>query len=225
MSSKAFICSLCTSLIMGLGSAIAPYNASAENENLKLNKDIIENSPVLRRWLVDPPDILYDIYNTPSFGSKFRLGLTSRDGSLGFDIGLRDLFLGKSPFTISANYQSEFSGRETDLNADLRYYILPLGGYFNIAPLIGYRYIDFFGESLSGVDVGIEGILILSPRSADLRLSQSFAAPLSDKETSITTLSSSFALTDRLSISSSIQWRKSPVRSDSRVGFYLEWRL
>ncbi len=225
MSLKAFVYCLFTSLTMGLAILVTSNEAIAGIEDLKLNQDIIENSPVLRRWLVDPPDVLDDIYNNPSFNSKVRLGLTSRDRSFGFAVGLQDLFLGKSPLTVSANYQQEFSGRETDLNADLKYYLLPLGGYFNIAPQIGYRYIDFFGETVSGVDVGIQGILILSPRTADLRLSQTFTAPRSDRETSITTLSTSYALNNRLSLGSNIQWRRSPVRSDSTIGFYLELRL
>ncbi len=231
MPSKAFTRFLSLGLNLGLIgiSLTASYEARAETtsqaKDLKLNQEIINNSPVLQRWLVEPPDILFDIYNTPSFRSKIRLGITSRDQSLGYDVGVADIFLGQSPVTFSAGYQHEFSGRETDINADLKYYLLPLGGYFYIAPQIGYRYIDFFGENVSGVDLGWQGILVLSPRSADLRLSQTFTAPRSDRETSITTLSTSFALNNRLNIGSSIQWRRSPLRSDSRVGFYLEWRL
>jgi hypothetical protein len=217
---------LISTLIMILGSAsVAKAESPNSNLDLKLNQEIIENSPVLQRWLVNPPDILFDIKNTPSFNTKVRLGITSRDQSLGFDVGLQDLFLGNSPTTFSANFQREFGDRQTNLNADFRYYLLPMGGYFNITPLLGYRYMNFFGESVSGVDVGIEGILVLSPRSSDLRLSHSFTSPLGDKETSITTLSTSYGLSNRLSLSSNIQWRRSPVGSDTRVGFYLEWRL
>jgi hypothetical protein len=207
------------------GASVAKAESPNLNLDLKLNREIIENSPVLQRWLVNPPDILFDIKNTPSFNSKVRLGLTSRDQSLGFDVGLQDLFLGGTPATFSASFQREFSDRQTNLNGEFRYYLLPLGGYFNITPLVGYRYMNFFGESVSGVDLGIQGILVFSPRSSDLRLSQSFTSPLGDKETSITTLSTSYGLSNRLSLSSSIQWRRSPVGADSRVGFYLEWRL
>jgi len=221
MNLKAGICLLSASLLGLVFSA----RAMADSKDLKLNKEIIDNSPVLQRWLVAPPDILFDIYNSPSFTSKVRLGITSRDQSLGFELGVSDIFLGSSPITVSANYQQEFSGLESNLNADLKYYLLPLGGYFNIAPQVGYRSIEFFGNNVSGVDVGIMGILILSPRSADLRLSHTFTSPQSDRETSITTLSTSYALSNRLNLGSNIQWRRSPVRSDSRVGFYLELRL
>jgi hypothetical protein len=220
-----FFWGLLCSVGLGFTITLNINEVRADSKDLKLDQEIIKNSPVLQRWLVNPPDILSDIYNTPSFSAKIRLGLTARDQSLGFDLGLSDLFLGQSSLTISANYQHEFSGQETDLNTDLKYYLLPLGGYFNIAPQIGYRYIDFFGENVSGVDVGLQGILVLSPHSSDIRLSQTFTAPRSDRETSITTLSTSYALTNKLSIGSNIQWRRSPVRSDSRVGFYLEWRL
>lgn len=199
--------------------------ASADSSKLKLNQEIIDSSPVLRRWLEKPPDVLFDIFQSPSFSSKIRLGLTARDQSLGFEVGVADLFLGGSAFTLSAAYQREFSGLESDLSADLKYYVLPLGGYFNVAPQVGYRSIEFFGENVSGLEVGLVGVLVLSPRSADVRLSQTFTAPSSDRETSITTLSTSYAITQRFNLGTMIQWRRSPVRGDSRVGFYLESRF
>lgn len=204
---------------MGQGGAIAEPNKH------NINQKIIDSSPVLRRWLQNPPDLLLEIYQNPSFSSRIRLGLTSRDQSLGMDVGVADLFLGGSAFTLSAGYQSEFSGLERDLNADLKYYVLPLGGYFNVAPQIGYRSMDFFGQNVAGLEVGLVGVLVLSPRSADVRLSHTFTAPSSDRETSITTLSTSYALSQGLNLGTRIQWRRSPVRGDSRVGFYLEWRL
>jgi hypothetical protein len=210
----------------GVAQAEISNQISQSALDLKLDQQIIESSPVLRRWLIQPPDILDDIYNSPSFSTKFHLGLTARDRFWGFDVGVQDIFLGRSPLTISARYQHEFSGQETAVNANLRYYILPLGYYFNIAPQIGYRYFDFLGQqSISGIDVGLQGILVLSPHSADLRLAQTFTAPGTNQETSITTLSTSYAVTKGLSIGSNIEWRRSPLRSDSRVGFFLEWLL
>jgi hypothetical protein len=193
---------------------------------LNLDKDIIEGSPVLRRWLADPPDVLYDIYNSPSFNSKLKLGFTSRDNSLGFEVGVDDVFLGKSPLTISAGYQREFTGKEDNFEANVRYYLLPLGSYFNVAPQVGYRSINIVDlGNVSGLDLGLQGILVLSPHSSDLRLSQTFTAIGSNTEASITTLSASYAITRKLRLGSNIQWRRSPIRYDSRVGFVLELAL
>jgi len=209
-----------------MGAAQSQNKISSAASDLQLDNQIIQSSSVLRRWLVAPPDILDDIYNSPSFSPKFHLGLTARDHSLGFDLGVQDIFLGKTPLTISASYQHEFSGRETTMDATLRYYVLPLGYYFNFAPQIGYRQLEFWEQpTVSGLDVGLQGILVLSPHTADLRLSQTFTAPASDRETSITTLSTSYAITKALSLGTNIQWRRSPLRSDSRVGFFLEWIL
>jgi hypothetical protein len=206
--------------------AVAQDRISNAAADLQLNREIIESSPVLQRWLVDPPNVLSDIYNTPSFSTKLHLGLTARDNSLGFDVGIEDIFLGRSPFTISSSYQQELNGRERSLDANLRYYILPLGSYFNLAPQVGYRYLDLFDQqAVSGLDLGLQGILVLSPHSADLRLSHTIAVPSTNQETSITTLSAGYAITKGLSLGSNIQWRRSPVRADSRVGFLLEWIL
>ncbi len=212
---------------LSLGGAVkAEDNSPTVATELNLTQETIENSPVLQRWLANPPDLLYDIYNNPSFNTKLRLGLTSRDNSLGVEVGVDDVFIGKTPITVSAGYQKEFSGRESSFDTNLRYYVLPLGSYFNVAPQIGYRQFNIQEhESISGVDVGLQGILVLSPRSADIRLGHTFTSPGSNNEASITTLSASYAITKRLRLGSNIQWRRSPIRYDSRVGFVLEWAL
>jgi hypothetical protein len=196
------------------------------SEDLTLDREVVESSPVLQRWLADPPDVLYDIYNTPSFNTKLRLGLTSRDHSLGLDLGVEDAFIGKTPLALSGSYQQDFSDRESSWDANLRYYMFPLGSYYNLAPQIGYRQLNLFNQPhTSGLDVGIQGILVLSPRSADLKLSHTFTDPGGNNETSITSLSTSYAISRNWRLGSNIQWRRSPIRHDSRVGFVLEWAL
>jgi len=194
--------------------------------NLEIDRQIIESSPVLRKWLDNPPDLLDDIYNIPSFNTKLRVGLTSRDNSFGIEAGVEDLFVGQSPFTISGAYQGEFSGRESELQANLRYYLFPLGSYWNVAPIAGYRQFNQFARSpVSGLDVGLMGILVLSPRSSELRLSHTFTSPNGDLELSTTTLSTSYALSRNLRLGTKIEWRRSPIVYDSRVGFLLELAL
>jgi len=194
--------------------------------DLEIDRQIIDRSPVLQRWLNSPPDLLDDIYNSPSFDSKLRIGITSRNHSLGLELGIEDIFIGKLPVTFNANVQAELSGRESEINANFRYYLLPLGSYWNVAPVVGYRQFNQFERpQISGLDVGVQGILVLSPQSSDLRLSHTFTSPQSNLEMSITTLSSSYALTNNLRLGTKIEWRRSPIIYDSRVGFLLELAL
>jgi hypothetical protein len=194
--------------------------------DLEIDRQIIDRSPVLQRWLNSPPDLLDDIYNSPSFDSKLRIGITSRNHSLGLELGIEDIFIGKLPVTFNANVQAELSGRESEINANFRYYLLPLGSYWNVAPVVGYRQFNQFERpQISGLDVGLQGILVLSPQSSDLRLSHTFTSPQSNLEMSITTLSSSYALTNNLRLGTKIEWRRSPIIYDSRVGFLLELAL
>lgn len=194
--------------------------------DLEIDRQIIDRSPVLQRWLNSPPDLLDDIYNSPSFDSKLRIGITSRNHSLGLELGIEDIFIGKLPVTFNANVQTELSGRESEINANFRYYLLPLGSYWNVAPVVGYRQFNQFERpQISGLDVGVQGILVLSPQSSDLRLSHTFTSPQSNLEMSITTLSSSYALTNNLRLGTKIEWRRSPIIYDSRVGFLLELAL
>jgi hypothetical protein len=194
--------------------------------DLEIDRQIIDSSPVLRRWLDSPPDLLDDIYNSPSFDSKLRIGITSRNHSLGLELAAEDIFLGKSPVTFNVGLQTELSGRESEINANFRYYLLPLGSYWNVAPIVGYRQFNQFDRpQISGLDVGLQGVLTLSPQSSDLRLSHTFANPQTNLELSITTLSSSYALTNNLRLGTKIEWRRSPIIYDSRIGFSLELAL
>ncbi len=199
---------------------------SRRANELEIDRQVIESSPVLQRWLESPPDLLDDIYNMPSFNTKLRVGLTSRNNSFGVEAGVEDLFVGKSPLTVSGSYQTEFSGRESELQANLRYYVLPLGSYWNISPIIGYRQFNQLDRpQISGLDLGLQGILVLSPHSSDLRLSHTFTSPSGNLEMSTTALSSSYAITNNLRLGTKIEWRRSPLIYDSRVGFLLELAL
>ncbi len=193
---------------------------------LEIERQVIESSPVLRRWLENPPDLLEDIYNEPSFNTKLNIGITSRNNSLGIEAGVEDLFVGRSPLTVNGSYQTEFSGRESELIANIHYYVLPLGSYWNISPLVGYRQFNQLDRpQISGLDVGLQGILVLSPHSSDLRLSHTFTSPSGNLEMSTTTLSTSYAISNNLRLGTKIEWRRSPLIYDSRVGFLLELAL
>ncbi len=180
-----------------------------------------QESPLLQRWLQNPPNLLEDIENSPSFVTKARISISGRDNSLGFDLGLEDIFLGNTKLTLSTGYQQEFDGSNQSYYSNFRYYVLPLGSYVNFAPQIGYRRVF----DANGLDLGLQLVFALSPQSADLRLEQVFTAPGSQEEVSITTLSTSYALQRQLFFHSGIQWRRSSTRSDSVVRLGLEWKL
>ena len=110
------------------GISVAAYGdtkMARRARDIEIDRQVIESSPVLRRWLENPPNLLDDIYNVPSFDKKLKLGITSRNNSLGIEAGFEDLFVGQSPLTVNGSYQTEFSGRESELQANFRYYLLP----------------------------------------------------------------------------------------------------
>jgi hypothetical protein len=199
----------------------------SETPSIDLSPDAIEESPVLQRWLEEIPDISDDIKNDPSFRTRIRLGYSyfpSSGDASGFNIGVEDLFIGETGLTVSGDYQASFNGDRASVGGDLRYYVLPLGNYINIAPVLGYRYIETNGYSTDGVNVGLRLMLALSRTgAADISLTQSFVSPGGSEEVGMTTLSVGYALTKNLRLSTDIQKQNSVNSKDSRVGIVLEW--
>lgn len=196
-------------------------------EQLDLKPEIIENSPVLQRWLREVPNVLEEIRNDPSFRTRLRLGYSqfpSTGQAGGFNVGVEDVFIGRTGLTVSGDYQRSFNGNREDYGADLRYYVLPLGSYVNIAPQVGYRNLTTGNFSTDGVNVGARLMVALSRTgAADVSLTQSFVSPGSNEEVGITTLSVGYAVTRNLRLSTDIQKQNSREDKDSRVGIVLEW--
>jgi hypothetical protein len=195
--------------------------------DLDLSPAIIENSPVLQRWQRNIPNVLEEIRNDPSFRTRVRLGYSqfpSTGQAAGFNVGVEDVFIGRTGLTVSGDYQASFNGKREAFGADLHYYVLPLGSYVNVAPLVGYRNIQTDNYSTDGVNVGARLMLALSRTgAADLSLTQSFVSPGSSDEVGITTLSVGYAVSRNLRLSTDIQKQNSRQRKDSRVGIVLEW--
>lgn len=196
-------------------------------EPLDLSPEIIQNSPVLQRWLQKVPNVLEEIRRDPSFRTRVRLGYSqfpSTDDASGFNVGVEDVFLGRTGLTVSGDYQASFNGDRKAGGADLRYYVLPLGGYINIAPQVGYRYVETGNFSTDGVNVGARLMLALSRTgAADISLTQSFVSPGSNEEVGITSLSVGYAVTRNIRLATDIQKQNSREEKDSRVGIVLEW--
>ncbi|MBD2058432.1 hypothetical protein H6F88_20960 [Oculatella sp. FACHB-28] len=202
---------------------------SDTTEQVDLDSETIENSPVLQRWLEDIPDVLSEIRSDPSFRTRLRLGYSqfpSTDQAGGFNVGIEDVFIGQTGLTVSADYQATFEGDRQAYGADLRYYIRPLGSYINVAPVIGYRYLETDEYTTDDLNLGLRFLLALSRTgAADISLTQTWVAPGRDEEVGITTLSVGYALTEDLRISTDIQKQNSSFNKDSRVGIVLEWML
>ncbi len=193
---------------------------------------IIENSPVIQEWIQEIPDISEKIRNEPSFPTLVRFGYSqfpSNYHSGGIYIGVEDVFLGQTPLTFSGEYNtsvSDDSSRDNRLSVggNLKYYLLPLGNYVNIAPIVGYKYIETGDYHTDGLNVGVKLILALSPKgAADVYFAHSFISPTSDDEVAITELGAGYAITESIRLSAGIKWQNSIENNDSQVNIGLEW--
>ncbi len=231
---------LSASLLIGLFSgsdgavaqeAPAPATQSPEvsqaASDLDLKPEVIQESPVLQRWLREVPDVLSDIKHDPSFRTRIRAGYSqfpSTDHAGGWNVGVEDVFLGRSGLTVSGEYQAAFNGDRKAYGGDVRYYVRPMGSYVNVAPVVGYRHLETDQYSTDGVNVGVRVLLVMSRTgAADVSLTQSWVSPGSDEEVGLTTLSAGYAVTNNLRLSTDIQKQNSRFAKDSRVGVSLEW--
>ncbi|MDT3675095.1 hypothetical protein [Microcystis wesenbergii] len=221
---KLSCCSVNAIALGLLWGAISPVWAETE---LDLDPKIRQESPVLERWLEKIPDIAEDIRRDPSFRTRIRLGYAefpSTDNSSGVILGVEDVFFGQTSLTLSGDYQTAFNGKRTAIGANLQYYLLPLGDYVNLAPMVGYRYIQTGNYSTDGLNLGLKLKLALSRTgAADITVSQSFISPGGANEVGLTTLSVGYAITSNLRLAADIQAQNSRARKDSSVGILLEW--
>lgn len=200
-----------------------------QSEELQLSPETIENSPVLQDWLQEIPDVLENIRNDPSFRTRVRLGYSqfpSNHNVGGLYIGVEDIFVQKTGLTFSAKYYHDLGtgGDRQSIGGNVQYYLLPLGNYVNVAPVIGYHYIETNGYNTDGVNVGIRLVLALSPGGAgDIFITQSFISPGSDNEVGITDISLGYAITENIRLATDFEWQNSIAQKDSRIGISLEW--
>jgi hypothetical protein len=217
-----------TGLISAMGtSAIAQETPPEATDNIDLPPEIIEDSPVLQRWLKKVPNVMEDIRHDPSFRTRFSFGYTwfpSTGDAGGINLALKDIFISRTGLTLSADYQTAFNGDRNAVGADVNYFLLPLGGYVNFAPLVGYRYVQSNDFNTDGVNVGLRLMLALSRTgAADISVTQSFISPGSKEEVGITSLSVGYAFTSHLRLSGDLEWQNSLEDKDNRVGINLEW--
>jgi hypothetical protein len=210
---------------------VEPSPTPPAAEQLDLDPQILENSPVLQRWTEEIPDVLSEIRNDPSFRTRLRVGYSQVPSSHeagGIHLGIEDVFVPDTHLTLSADYQGALNGdRRKSYGSELRYYALPLGSSVNLAPVVGYRRLESDRYEIDGVNVGLRLQLQLSRTgAADIALTQSWLNPGSEtEEVGLTTLTFSYALTHQLRLSTDLQRQNAPQHKDSRLGIGLEWML
>ena len=207
----------------------AQTETPSTDTDLDLDPQIIEDSPVLQRWLEEIPDIAADVKYDPAFRTQLRVGYAqfpSTDQTGGIHLGIQDAFIGQTPLTVSAEYAANFRGDRSLFGIDAQYYLLPLGWYGNVAPVLGYRTIATPDFDSSGLNVGFRIILIPSRGGgAALSLTQTWVAPGTEDEVGITTFSAGYALTSEFRLATDIQTQNAFGDRESRVSILLEWML
>lgn len=205
----------------------SPLDSEPVNsQSVDLSPEIIEGSPVLQRWLEEVPNVLEEIHNDPSFRTRVRVGyaqVTSDDDGSGVNVGVEDIFIGGTGLTLSGDYFAG-SGGFSGGGAQLRYYVLPLGGYFNLAPVVGYRHIEGESYSTSGVELGGRAMLVLSRTGgADLSVGYSVVGIGGDQTVGLGTLAVGYAITPQFRLSTDIRRHDADGDNDTRFGIALEW--
>ena len=189
--------------------------------------DLRDTSPVFQRWNKEVPNVLESIKRDPAFRTRARLGLSyfpSTFDSLGWNVGIEDVFVGQTSLTVSGDYQATFTGDRKAGGVELRYYLLPLGGYLNIAPVLGYRYLETPRYITDGLNVGAKFQAVLSRTgAADISFTQTWVDPRQSEEVGITKFSFGLALTKNLRLSTDIEKQNSKQKKDTRYGISFEW--
>jgi hypothetical protein len=206
---------------------LAQVEPSSAPTNIDISPEILNSSPVLQKWIKGIPDVLNDIKTDPSFRTRVKVGYSqypSTNQAGGFHVAVDDVFFGRSGLSASANYDSASTGKRTAYGADLQYYLLALGNYLNVTPLVGFRHLETDKYNRDGLNLGVKFMVVPARGGgADVALSQSWVGLGSATETGLTTLSVGYALTEHLRLSTDIQQQNAKENYDSRIGFGVEW--
>ena len=224
---KAFSCVIILTAFSTRVDPVYSQTADYSSENsLDLPPEVINNSSVLQRWMKEVPNVLEDINNDPSFRTRIGIGYaefpsTQHDG--GINISVNDIFIGRTGLTVSGDYETSFGKRDAG-GVNLQYYLLPLGYYVNVAPVVGYRSISTKNYSEDGVNIGGKIIFPLSRSgAADLSFSQTFISPGEDDEVGVSNVSFGYAITKQFRLATEIEKQNSRVKKDSQFSIMLEW--
>ena len=184
----------------------------------------IQSSPTLKKWRRSLPNIRQDINNDPSFKPRIRLGYTrfSPSNTHGLSLGLEDLRIGRTPVTLSASYS--YSPTVSTWGIDVQPYICPLGGYMNVAPVIGIRSLSTSTIQTTEFNLGARLLLVPSRGGgADVTLQQTWMAIGTDREIGIGKISVGYAIAPKLRIATDLErWHGRSI-GETRASLLLEW--
>ncbi|MEN9206042.1 MAG: hypothetical protein Q6K70_09575 [Thermostichales cyanobacterium DRC_bins_46] len=200
--------------------SVIPLPGWAAEPTLELDAQLLEQSPVLQRWLTNPPDVLEEIRTLTTRPTRLQLGYVARDQwFLGFD----DLYLG-SQLSLSGEYDRWHlqEGRQEQVSVALRYFVLQPGSRFNLAPQAGYRSITTTGlQGMQGLELGATAVAVLAPQTADLSIDYRWLTGSQPATTlSITT---AYALSRDFRLATRYRWQNTTLNKDFQVGIMLEW--
>ncbi len=225
LTSPARQCTIVGVAIAVLAGQSVACSAQAQPEPAEAathHSEAFENSPLLQRWQENPPNILDEIRNTPALPPRLRVGVASnREWSVGVeDLTLYDRLILRGHYRAAFDEQSD-----EEYGADLAYYLLPRGSYFNIAPQVGFRHLDLGDRINDGVNVGLLGTIALAPGAADLAISYSLLDPFASDEATLGSVTAAYHLTRRLRVASQVNWRHTIAKDDIAVGMFMELKL
>ncbi|MCY7406766.1 MAG: hypothetical protein LH631_05125 [Alkalinema sp. CAN_BIN05] len=184
----------------------------------------IRNSPTLQKWLNQAPDIRREIANDPSFRTRLQVGYSrfTQANTNAVTIGLEDLRLGPTPVTLSSHFSS--GGTITSAGVDTQTYLLPLGGYINIAPVVGWRSLSNSNTQNQGLNLGAKLMLIPSRGGgADVAIQQTWINVGSDREVGIGKVSVGYAIAPQFRLATTIERWQGQAISETRCSLLLEW--
>ncbi len=210
-------------LSLGLAGPLLAQPVPVEGSRPITQNDLERASPTLRRWLANPPDLLEDIENGQAFPTRLGIGISLAGGrsEAEYSLTLQDVVLGGTRASFSADfYRSGVTNQQWGANA--RYYIAPLGSYFNVAPLVGYRSLVIDGNARNGAELGAKLLFALSPRAADIAVSQSWVLPAQGPEIGRTLLEFGYTLSPIVRLTAVIQLINSNLRQETSFGMNLE---
>ncbi|MFS8885955.1 hypothetical protein [Synechococcus sp. H70.2] len=180
------------------------------------------DSPVLRRWLQDPPDLLEEIRNTPVLPTRLQVGFESASE---WRIGLQDLRLGDR-LTLSGDYRQSLENPVVrQYGSEVRYFLAPVGSRFNLAPQLGYRAWEQENRRFRGVSYGVFFVLALAPGAADLTGSYSWVTPQESEEgqATLAEITAAYAISPSFRLAARYSLRHSTLAQESSFGAGLEW--
>lgn len=201
---------------------LSPVQGSPLAIELGLDTEVVESSPVLQRWLNDPPDLLDEIRNTPAVPTRLQAGIDVSEWS----VGISDLYL-LERVSLSSNYQQSFDRpQDVTFGSNLRYFVAPVGSRLNLAPQVGFGRIDQLDRFLSGPQYGAYVVLALDPGAADLTLSYNWLDPsrsTQEGEATVGDITAAYALSQSTRLAARYRWQHSTITKDQDLSLILEW--